>query len=350
MIRLLIVDDSIIFRNQIQLALKDCTDVVVVGTAPNGKAALDIMASSDIDLCILDIEMPVMDGLQTLQTMKEKGIKLKTIMFSAQSRSGAEKTLAAMELGAVDFIPKPSAEGGMGNPAEKIRDLLLPKIRSLFENRKETVRPEKVLPVSWSNFHPDVIVVASSTGGPNALVDFFAEFSGFYVPVPILVTQHMPPIFTISLAEQLSRVSGKVCLEAVKDEVICPDRIYVAPGNFHMQLTQNQAGAKIDLHQGELRNFVRPAADFLFETAARIYNHGTLGVVLTGMGRDGADGARVIKQRKGAVLIQSEESCVVFGMPGAVAAQGHADFIGNPKELARKCMSLLSSRSKSHVA
>ncbi len=350
MIRILIVDDSILFRNQIQLALKDLPDIVIAGAASNGKAALEIMKTSDIDLCVLDIEMPVMDGLQTLKEMKKDGIKVKTIMFSAPSRTGAEKTFEAMELGAIDFIAKPTADGTLSTPGEKIREALLPKIRSLFEKSGRTLRTEKLPAASWVNFHPEVLVIASSTGGPNALIEFFQELNGIPLSVPILIAQHMPPVFTVSLAEQIQRVSGKISAEGIHGEVLIPDRVYVAPGNYHMMISGNTTQQKIELNQGELRNFVRPAADFLFETASRIFQRNVLAVVLTGMGRDGADGAQSIKQKRGMVMIQNEESCVVYGMPGAVQHGGHSDFSGTPKELARKCIALFSAGRKSHVA
>ncbi len=350
MIRILIVDDSILFRNQIQLALKDETDVVIAGAASNGKAALEIMKSSEIDLCVLDIEMPVMDGLQTLREMKTLGLKIKTIMFSAQSRSGAEKTFEAMELGAIDFVAKPTADGSLTTPGAKIRDALLPKIRSLFEKSERSMRPERPPVSSFVDFHPEVLVIASSTGGPNALIEFFQELNGVQLGIPILVTQHMPPVFTVSLAEQIQRVSGKVSAEGVQGEILQPDRVYVAPGNYHMMISGNTTQQKIEISQGELRNFVRPAADFLFETASKIFQRNVLGIVFTGMGRDGADGARVIKMKRGMIMIQNEESCVVFGMPGAVQQNGNSDFSGTPKELARKVIALMSVRRKSHVA
>ncbi len=326
------------------------TDVVIAGAASNGKAALEIMKSTEIDLCILDIEMPVMDGLQTLREMKELGIVLKTIMFSAQSRSGAEKTFEAMELGAVDFIAKPTADDSLASPGDKIREALLPKIRSLCEKSDKQIRLEKAPVTSWNGFQPEVLVIASSTGGPNALIEFFQELNGVHLGIPVLVVQHMPPIFTISLAEQIQRVSGKISAEGVHGEILRPDRIYVAPGNYHMMISGNTTSQKIEISQGELRNFVRPAADFLFEAASKVYQKNVLGIVFTGMGKDGADGACTIKRNRGMIMIQNEESCVVFGMPGAVQQNGNSDFSGTPKELARKCVSLFQSGRKAHVA
>lgn len=352
-IRLLIVDDSVLFRSQIQLALKDCPDIEIVGAASNGKIACDKMTHQEIDVCTLDIEMPEMDGIQTLKEMKNRGIKTKAIMFSSQSKAGAEKTLEAMKIGAFDFCPKPMPDETKMSPADKIREALLPKILALFGKKESSVlstiaAPSLVRPASksnmlWETFRPEVLVIASSTGGPNALFDFFSHLKE-PLPFPILVAQHMPPVFTTSLAERIASACGKVCREGVHGEIAKPDHVYVAPGNFHMKLTGDKDAPMITLDQGPQRNFVRPCADFLFESAAKIYTRNTFGIVFTGMGRDGADGCAVIKALHGAVLIQNEASCVVFGMPGAVYEAGHFDYQGTPVELANK--TLITSKVK----
>ncbi len=345
MIRILIVDDSILFRNQIHLALKDCPDFSVVGAVSNGSNALIFMNSNEVDLCVLDLEMPVMDGLTTLKVMADKAMRVKVIMFSAVSKAAAEKTLEAMRLGAVDFVTKPSADGSALTPAQKIGDVLVPKIRSLFLKSCETqdTRPRES---SFSSFKPRALAIASSTGGPGALQEFFSELKGVYIPVPILLVQHMPPVFTTSLAEQLGRIAGKKSKEGAVGDVLMPDQIYVAPGDFHMTVKEDALGARIELNQGPQINFVRPAADLLFETVGS----DVLAVVLTGMGRDGADGARFIKKRGGRVLIQDEASCVVFGMPGAVRQEGLHDYMGRPSELARKCVTIFSNMRVNDVA
>lgn len=354
-IRLLIVDDSVLFRSQIQLALKDCPDIEIVGAASNGKIACDKMSSQEIDVCTLDIEMPEMDGIQTLKEMKARGIKTRAIMFSSQSKAGAEKTLEAMKVGAYDFCPKPMPDESKLSPADKIKEALLPKILGLFKREsslpKLTTTPS-VAPKStliWEAFRPEALVIASSTGGPNALTDYFSLLKE-PVPFPIFIAQHMPPVFTASLAERLGAASGKISREAVHGEIAKPNQIYVAPGNFHMRLSGDKNAPVIYLDQGPQRNFVRPCADFLFETAAKIYTRNCLGIVFTGMGRDGADGAAAVKAQHGCIMIQNEASSVVFGMPGAVSEAGTFDFQGTPQELAQKTLIAAKVKRVGNVA
>ncbi len=350
-IKVLIVDDSILFRSQIQLALSSCPQIEVVAVASNGKIGVDMMACREIDACILDIEMPVMTGIEALRELKSRGIKTKVIMFSAQSKAGAEKTLEAMSLGAVDFVPKPLPDETKLAPADKIREALLPKLLSLFypqsvqAPKKATGHP----PIIWESFFPRVLVIASSTGGPIALETFFAGLTA-PVPFPILITQHMPPVFTASLAERLGKVCGKVGREGVNGEELKADHIYVAPGGFHMQIVVVNEKPTIHVFEAEQRNFVKPCADYLFESAAAIFGRSTAAIVFTGMGRDGATGAAEIKKNGGAVLIQSAESCIVFGMPGAVHADGNFDYIGTPSELSTKTQALARATKSRYVA
>jgi two-component system, chemotaxis family, protein-glutamate methylesterase/glutaminase len=348
-IKVLIVDDSVLFRSQIQLALKDVDDIEIVGYAINGKMALEKVSSQDVDLMILDLEMPVMDGMTTVKNLRLLQKSPKVILFSSMNRSSAEKTIELMKLGALDFVAKPVPDDSNRPPHEKIRTCLLPKILSLF--------PSQVLVASkfcgktnfnWRDFKPEILVIASSTGGPSALNDFF-ELMNTPVSFPILVTQHMPPVFTTSLAQHLGNISGKKSSEAIHGEILQPNQIYVAPGNYHMSITGTRTQQMIQLDQGPARNFVRPCADFLFESSAHIFKTNTLGIVLTGMGRDGADGAVAIKGLGGAVMIQDQASSVVFGMPGAVYESGQFDYMGTPQDLARKVLSLSKSRS-SNVA
>jgi two-component system chemotaxis response regulator CheB len=350
-IKVLIVDDSVLFRSQIQLALSTCAEIDIVGVASNGKIAIDRMACMEIDACILDFEMPVMDGIETLRELRIRGIKTKVIMFSAQSRAGADKTLEAMRCGAVDFVAKPLPDESNLAPADKIREALFPKLISLFSTEKP-IPVIKSVPrptVFWESFIPKVLVIASSTGGPMALETFFANLK-LPLPYPILVTQHMPPVFTAALAERLGAVCGKVAHEGINGEELVPNQIYVAPGGSHMRIKLQNGSPCIDIFQGEQRNFVRPCADYLFETAAQIYGRHTLGIVFTGMGRDGATGAAEIKKNNGIVLIQSAESCVVFGMPGAVHSEKNFDYSGTPLELGDKIQTITRAKKSGYVA
>lgn len=348
-IKILIVDDSVLFRTQIQAALQSCPEFELLGTASNGKLALEKMEGLAPDLCILDIEMPVMDGLETLVEMKRRNIKTRAIMFSSQSKAGADRTLEAMRLGALDFVAKPLAEAPGGSPSEKIREALVPKLRSLFASSPlpslKAIHPRSPVPL---HFRPEVLVIASSTGGPNALVEFFSGVKEKF-PFPVFVTQHMPPVFTASLAERIETSTGLRCKEGEDGELAKPGVVYVAPGNFHMSLRGSPEGVRIALDQGALRNFVRPCADYLLESAAEIFGPGALGLILTGMGRDGAEGAALIKKCSGLVLIQDQSSSVVFGMPGAVYEAGNFDFLGHPTALGEKVTQLIRAR-RAHVA
>lgn len=353
-IRLLVIDDSVLYRSQIQLALKDVPEIEIVGSAHNGQHAIEKMKEQYIDVCTLDVEMPVMDGISTLKEMKKLGIKTKAIMFSSLTQTGAEKTLEALSEGAVDFVTKPQVDISKLSPSEKIRELILPKIFALFGMDEKYVpkndNPKRIQEKTfWDMFYPDVLVIASSTGGPNALVEYFTQLKE-PVPYPILITQHMPPLFTASLAERLGVYSGKISREAINGEILKPNQIYVAPGNFHMSLIGDRRNPQIELSKGDLRNYVRPCADYLFESASKIYGRNTLGIVFTGMGRDGLDGALAIKEKKGAIMIQNEESCIVFGMPGAIFEEGCFDFSGDPIQLAQKTLLISRLRRGQNVA
>jgi two-component system chemotaxis response regulator CheB len=352
-IKLLIIDDSVLFRSQIQLALKDVPEIEIVGSASNGRVAIEKMKELSIDICTLDVEMPILDGIGTLKEMRDLGIKTKALMFSSLTVSGAEKTLEAMSLGAVDFVTKPVVDDTQISPTHKIREALLPKILGL-SNPLDKKTPKTLLNSDrprfmWDLFFPEILVIASSTGGPNALVEFFSLMKD-PLPFPILITQHMPPLFTASLAERLGFYSGKISSEAVDGEILRPNQIYVAPGNYHMRVAGDKKNPTVHLDKGPMRNYVRPCADFLFESASQLYGKNTLGIVLTGMGRDGFEGAMAIKEKRGAVLIQNEESCVVFGMPGVVFEGGYFDYTGTPQDLAFKTLAVARVRRTSNAS
>ncbi len=372
--RVLVVDDSVVFRSQISAALGGIPGVVVAGTAPNGSIALQKLSQLSVDLVTLDVEMPDQDGIQVLKEIRKAGFPVRVIMFSSQTSRGADKTLEALVSGADDFVAKP---GGAGltpeNAPEVIRQALMPKVMqfmresgagasgfqgetaptsasgSLFSvpsvstSQVETRRPfatsqapatvSQSRSVMLETFIPDVIVIASSTGGPAALDLVFSQIQG-PVGVPILIAQHMPPVFTASLAKRLGDVTGIPSREAKNGEVLSANQIYVAPGDFHLSIEGIWPGiVKTKLDQAPQRNSVRPAADYLFEAAAKVFGRKCMGVVLTGMGEDGCVGAQAIKDAGGAIMIQNQESCVVFGMPGAVHRLGLFDGQGTPAEI-----------------
>lgn len=350
--KVLIVDDSVVFRSTISTALANIAEIEVVGTAANGKVALQKLDQIEIDLITLDMEMPDMNGIDTLKALRAKGSKVKVIVFSSQTTRGAEKALEALREGADDVVAKPEGDNfNFESAAQAVRSALLPKIIQFKDSRltslknniniSEIARPtaadyairEKVAiksPNLKQNLNlvlPQAIVIACSTGGPSALEKIFANFRG-PIRIPILITQHMPPVFTEILARRIQELTQIPTSEGKNGELIQKGHIYIAPGDFHMEVVSETGGqARILLHQQPLRNSVRPAADFMFESASKVYRRGLMGFVLTGMGEDGAAGAKVIRSEQGAIAIQNKESCVVFGMPGAVFDMDEYDAI-----------------------
>jgi two-component system chemotaxis response regulator CheB len=350
-IKILIVDDSVVFRSQIAAALASAPQIEVVGSAPNGSIALQRLKQLSVDLITLDMEMPEMDGIEVLKAIRQQNYKVRVIVFSAQTTRGAQKALEALEAGADDVVAKPSigaANDGSSpssTPQDRIREVLVPKIlqflppeqrntgnqklsEDLFWLAQRDPNSETFEKLPLAGFHPSLIVIASSTGGPTALETLFAELPQS-LEIPILIAQHMPPVFTRILAQRLGDLSKKECSEAKNGDIIKPGQIYIAPGDYHLHLGQSKNGIVLELDQGPQRNSVRPAADYLFESAAKICGANCLGIVLTGMGQDGLQGSLAIKRAGGRILIQDEKSCVVFGMPGAIYKANCYDDIGD---------------------
>ena len=339
-IKVLIADDSVVYRAHIRAALADLHSVEVVGVAANGKIALERLKESEVDLFILDLEMPVLDGLQTLRELSQLKFSGKVLMFASNTKRSADITLEALRLGASDFIAKPGNPLGeplsvnLVNPSILIQNLLKPKIAALFplDQAPAVESPSSYPNVIWELFNPGILVIGASTGGPSMLEKIFSELS-LPLRCPVVIVQHMPPIFTASLAERLERLSGIRTKEAVHGEKLEKDTVYIAPGNYHVRLAGTRLHTTLELSQDSPVHFVRPAVDPLFETAAKIFRDKCLGLVLTGMGADGKLGAESIKNHNGCVAIQDQKSCVVFGMPGAVKASGAYDKILTPDEI-----------------
>lgn len=340
--RVLVVDDSVVFRSQIKAVLEATPGLEVVGVAPNGKLAVERMQQTNIDLVTLDMEMPVMDGLTTLNEMRKLGIRTKAIVFTAQSGAGAISALEALRLGAVDFVAKPVGVTSLEKGVEAIKAQLLPKILqfaatagsgsptpSIIARPQSAIAPAQVnrdfIKVDVERMHLRAVVIGSSTGGPNALEAIISMLSGRKLTVPVIIAQHMPPIFTKSLANRLQTVSGIPCDEAKNGEAVVAGRIYVAPGDFHTTVGMHNGSIVLLNDQGPKRNSVRPAVDNLFETSAKVYGAGLLAFVLTGMGEDGAVGSRAIKTAGGGVVIQDQATSIVWGMPGSVHQAGAFD-------------------------
>ena len=357
--RLLIVDDSVVFRSQIKAAVESAMKIELIATAANGKIALQKLEQEKFDVMTLDMEMPEMNGMETLAEIKRLKIPVKVVVFSGQTARAATAALEALRLGAVEVVPKP--DGGAGSLDEalgQVKSQLVPILKQFDANgiaanasaaaASATAAVEKVMdktsfggvpPGTWpklsvETFKPKIVVIGSSTGGPNALEVLFANVRA-PVSVPILITQHMPPVFTASLAARLGNITGIEAAEGRNGEVIRPNRIYVAPGDYHMGVFMAPSGISIKLSQSPKRCNVRPAVDVLFEDIATIYEKTTMGFILTGMGEDGMLGCRAIKGKGGAVMIQDKETCVVWGMPGAVHAAGAFDKMGPLNDCAR---------------
>jgi len=349
-IKIFIVDDSLIYRSQIKKALASLSYLQVTGVASSGKIALDKIDSLPIDLLILDMEMPEMDGISFLRELNKKEYSFQVLVFSSSSKAASHKVMEALNLGAIDFITKPSREDQTENqgPEERILNILRPRIDAIFLDR--TTRPKqspskKPTPGTTNKinnksssifdiFNPKVIVIGSSTGGPTVLEGLFSKLNQ-KLSCPVLIAQHMPPIFTASLAERLEKLSGIKTKEAENNEEIIDGVVYIAPGDFHFKVKKNNGKVIAKIDQGPKVNSVRPAVDHLFESASEVYGQDCLGIILTGMGKDGKDGAISIKKNKGLIIIQEKESCVVYGMPGAVEESGAWDQSMSPDQISK---------------
>lgn len=331
-IRVLVVDDSVVIRRLVSVALADNPHIEVVATSPNGRIALSRIPLCNPDLITLDIEMPVMNGLETLAMVRKSYPSLPVIMFSALTPMGADKTLDCLALGAQDYVTK--TEMGTGDAAVAyLHRHLVPKIEAFCRGIVElpaSVPPAPIAPVlkvpSAVTQRVDVLVIASSTGGPKALLEVIPQFPADF-PVPVLIVQHMPPVFTKHFAQNLSDKSKISVVEGSVGDPLNGGQAWVAPGNYHMMLKRDGTMVRIQLNQDPPHHSCRPSADVLFCSAAELYGPSTLGVVLTGMGQDGLRGSECIAEAGGQIIVQDEASSVVWGMPGFVAKAGLADAV-----------------------
>jgi two-component system chemotaxis response regulator CheB len=336
-IRILVVDDAVVIRRLVSEELNNDPELEVVGTAPNGKIALAKLPQLNPDLVILDVEMPEMDGLQTLAELRKTYPRLPVIMFSAHTERGAEATLDALALGATDYFTKPTSEGGLAASLEVIRRELVPAIKTLCASAARPARPaERPRPAAVSSTGQgprcvrrapgsvQVLAIGASTGGPNALAEVFAGLPADF-PVPIVIVQHMPPMFTRLLAERLSARFPIRFQEGASGSVLRPGHAWIAPGDHHMIVVRDGTQVRLLVHQDPPENSCRPAVDVLFRSVASAFGAGTLAVVLTGMGQDGLRGCEAVREAGGQVLVQDEATSVVWGMPGYVARANLAD-------------------------
>jgi len=335
-IRVLVVDDAVVMRKLISETLSRDADLELVGTAPNGKIALQKIPQLNPDLITLDVEMPEMDGLETLRELRKLYPRLPVIMFSTLTQRGGVATLDALSLGANDYVAKPANVGSVTEAIQRLESELIAKIKVhcrrhwLSNSPVETSKPARIVPPSAvppvSAVPVGIVCIGTSTGGPNALAEVFGRLPANF-PVPIVIVQHMPPMFTALLAERLTAHSPVPCQEGAEGQALQPGRAYMAPGGRHMEVQRFGTSLRLHLHDGPPENSCRPAVDVLFRSVATACGGAVLGVVMTGMGQDGMRGCEVIQENHGRVIVQDEASSVVWGMPGAVATAGLASKI-----------------------
>lgn len=331
-ITVLVVDDSVVMRRLVADILASDPGIEVVGTAANGKVALAKIPQLNPDVVTLDIEMPVMDGLETLTHLRALYPKLPVIMFSTLTGRGASATLDALERGASDYVSKPANVGSVSASMDTVRAELIPKIKALAARAQVVLhraaapvasRPVNVLPARGPAGRVDVVAIGVSTGGPDALTTLVSALPRDF-PVPIVVVQHMPPVFTALFAKRLDTKSQVTVSEARAGDRLEPGTVLIAPGNFHLRLRSDKLGVVAHLDQGTPENYCRPAVDVLFRSASEAFGASVLAVVLTGMGSDGTKGAARIVEAGGSVIVQDAATSVVWGMPGAVVGAGLA--------------------------
>ncbi len=331
-IRVLVVDDSVVIRRVVANSIDSYDDMKVVGTAPDGRAAIALIGKLDPDIVVLDVEMPVMNGLDTLRELRRIGRTLPVLMFSALTRPQMQTTLEALALGASDFVTKPTAR----SPTNTIDRELIPRLRALATRgtrRATPVLPRETERPTEARGPASVVVIGASTGGPEAITRLLtavpADFSA-----PIMVVVHMPAEFTPIFAERLRQTTALDSKEAANGDKLLAGCVYIAPGNRHLEVHRAPAGLVARLDDGPPENSCRPSVDVLFRSAAKVLGADALGVVLTGMGRDGLAGARALHRVGAPVLVQDEASSVVWGMPGFVARQGLATSVRPVLEIA----------------
>lgn len=342
-IRVMVVDDSAVIRGLLTRTLEADPEIAVIASVGNGQMAISAVGRQDTDVVILDIEMPVMDGLTALPKILAASPDTKVIVASTLTQKNAQISLKALAAGATDYIAKPSSSDL--NAATSFKRELLEKVKALGDARRRRrgvsaksgvaeelpfrpppgssrpTSPPAIVLRAASPVRPSVIAIGSSTGGPQALLTVLGGLSPG-LQQPILITQHMPPTFTTILAQHLARVAGRPAAEGVDGEPVLPGRIYLAPGDFHMKVEARGTARVIRLLKDPPENFCRPAVDPMLRSLSQVYGPAVLCVILTGMGSDGTKGGQAVIAAGGTVIAQDEATSVVWGMPGSAAAAG----------------------------
>lgn len=374
-IRVMVVDDSVVVRGLVSKWVSEDPGLEAVGKCSNGAKAVESVQALNPDVIVLDIEMPVMDGLEALPQILKLQPGVKVIMASTLTQRNAEISLKALSLGASDYVPKPVSNSGVTTSSAFKIDLIN-KIKALggtaLKQKTRMRAPAGTPPASiakpaiskptavrtpvessegkdytlrsYSTTKPKILIVGSSTGGPPALISVLEELGPALKNIPVMVTQHMPATFTKIFAEHLGRASGLPSAEGVDGEQIQAGQIYVAPGGRHMILERKGAFPVVKLTDGPEVNFCKPAVDPLFDSVAKCYGPATLAMVLTGMGSDGANGGLTVAKAGGTVIAQDEDTSVVWGMPGATAKIGACSDILPLKKIAPKLKQLITGQ------
>ncbi|MGA1822029.1 MAG: protein-glutamate methylesterase/protein-glutamine glutaminase [Thermoplasmatota archaeon] len=337
-IRVLVVDDSLVMRRLLTDLLEKEAGITVIGTAKNGMEAVSKAAELQPSVITMDIEMPMMDGLTALQHIMAEN-PMPVVMLSAMNKRQSDIVIKALEMGAIDFIPKTS--GTISLDIEKAGESIVSKIRGAAEIEVKCIKPKAPEKIVESDFkippiRDRVVAIGASTGGPKALLEVISSLPRD-LPAAVLIVQHMPEGFTQSLAERLNWQSSLEVKEAQDGDRVRSGLVYIAPGNRHMEVD----GKHIRLTDGARVNHVRPSADVLMESVAVHYGPNALGVLMTGMGQDGAAGIRAIKRKGGRTIAQDESSCAVFGMPKAAIELRSVDEVEPIEKIAQKIISML---------
>ncbi len=344
------VDDSVFIRKLVREVLSGESDMDLVGVAANGVAGLEKVQALKPDLVLLDVDMPVMDGLEMLGQLRQLDEAMRVVMYSSLTERCAQTTLKALSLGADDYVPKGehdfASPGGFQSALKRAKEELLPKIRQFFQvdgtdpKLADSKREKDGFP-PLSTETPTLLAIASSTGGPQALSEILPQLPMSF-PIPIVIVQHMPATFTALLAKQLNASCPLNVKEASDAEILAAGNVYIAPGGYHTKVIPAGRSLCIALDRTPPQNGCRPAADVLFSSLARLPDTQVLAVVLTGMGRDGAQGAFALRSIGAPILAQDEATSVVWGMPGAIVEAGLAAEVlplqWMPQAILTRCM------------
>jgi two-component system chemotaxis response regulator CheB len=361
-VQVMIVDDSVVIRRSVSSIFAKDPDIQVIGTAANGKIAVEQIALLKPEVIVLDLEMPELDGFGVLRFLRKEFPLIKSVVFSTLTHRGASQTIEALSLGASDYSSKPTsmATGADDSTLAKVSEELIKKVKQFrppgdpgaVPVRQKIDRPvDKPLSLALSARKGQplrVVAIGISTGGPEALLKMLPGIAKTF-PVPILIVQHMPPLFTKILSDRLASSCQIKVVEAAEGMKVQDGTAYIAPGNFHMEVHQVKNELVISLNQNPHENSCRPSADVLFRSVAKVYGGEAMGVIMTGMGQDGFKGLREMKDKGAVVLAQDEASSVVWGMPSYVVRDGMADQVVSLTQMCSVITSFVSKVAPSSV-